>query len=155
MRKYLMVFTAVLLLFASCEGPVGPMGPKGDKGDGTYWFVKTYTINSNQWKLVNGSDNIGSFYQAEVVIPELDEDIYEEGNVFCYLFQTVDGVEVQTPLPYNIPWGEVHNNGEESLWTEFYFYDFTKGSIMFYAYYSDFYTSNRPPTASFRVVLNY
>jgi hypothetical protein len=152
MKKFLLIFTAVLLLFASCEGPAGP---KGEPGEGTYWFVKTYTIDTRQWQLINGVDRIGSFYQAEVTIPELTGDLYENGLVSCYLFQTVNGVEVQTPLPYNIPWGEIDNTGKETLWTEFYFYDFAPRSIMFYVYYSDFYTNNTPPTASFRVVLRY
>ena len=148
MKKILFLLSAAIILLASCEGPAG-------KDAEVYWFVKTYTINSNQWELINGEDQINSFFRAEIVIPELDRDIYKDGNVFCYMFQNVDGVEVQTPLPYSIPVGQSYPNGSEELWTETYAFDFTVGSIMFYVNYSDFYTNNRPPTTRFRVVMNY
>ena len=149
MKKILFLLSAAIILFASCEGPAGK------DGEGIYWYVNTYTVNSSQWELVNGVDQIDSYYKAEIRIPQLDKDIYEYGNVFCYMFQNIDGVEVQTLLPFNIPKGIIHPNGAEELWTEMYAYDFTVGSIMLYVNYSDFYTNNRPPTTSFRVVLNY
>ena len=158
MRKVLFLLTTAVLLFASCEGPAGRDGLDGFDGldgDGMYWFVKTYTINENQWQLVNGVDQLNSFYKAEIKISELDRDIYDGGNVFCYMYQRVDGKEVQTLLPFTIPKGQSYPNGTEDLWTETYAYDFMVGSIMIYVNYSDFYTSNRPPTKSFRVVLNY
>ena len=76
-------------MLAACEGSPGRDGFDGIE---TYWFVKTYTINSNDWQLINGVDQLGSYYQAKINIRELD---------------------------------------------------------------SDFYTNNRPPTTTFRVVLNY
>lgn len=154
MKKNLLLLSAVVWLFASCEGPAGRDGLNGRDGAETYWFVKNYTINSNQWQLVNGVDELESYYQAKVSIPELDKDIYEKGNVFCYMFQRVNGVEVQTLLPFTIPRGEGNNNSEY-LWTETFACDFTPGTITFYINYSDFYTSNRPETTTFRVVLNY
>ena len=148
MKKILLLMMIAIGLFASC------MGPPGRDGAEPYWFIKTYTINSNQWKLVNGVNELNSFYQAEVRIPELTKDIYEDGIVLCYMFQNVNGTEVQTLLPYVVPFGEERGDSEY-LWTEMFAWDFTPGSIMFYVNYSDFLTDNRPPTTSFRVVLNY
>ena len=151
MKKKLFLLSLAVWLFVSCEGPAGRDGVNGVE---TYWFVKVYTINANQWQLVNGEDQLGSFFQAKVSIPELDRDIYEKGLVFCYMFQSVDGKEVQTLLPFTVPYGESRGNSE-LLWTETYAFDCSPGTITFYVNYSDFYTSNRPPTTSFRVVLNY
>ena len=155
MKKILFLLSAAIMLLTSCEGPAGRDGLDGLDGEGMYWFVKKYTINTNQWELVNGKDQLNSYFRAEVKIPELDSEIYKNGNVFCYMYQDVDGVEVQTILPFSLPMGQSNPNGSEELWTETYAYDFTVGSVMFYVNYSDFYTSNRPPTTSFRVVLNY
>ena len=141
--KKLLLLSAVLWLFLSCEGT-----------EGMYWYVDTYEIHTNQWQLVNGVDNLGSYYQAEIKIPELTKKIYEKGNVFCYMFQKSNGTEVQTLLPFTVPYGEGKGNSEH-LWTETYACDFAPGSIMFYVNYSDFYTNVRPPTTTFRVVLNY
>ena len=139
------------MLFVSCEGPAGR---DGLDGEGTKWFVKTYTIREGDWKLINGVNQLNSYYQAEVVINELDKFVYEKGNVFCYMFQNIDGTEVQTMLPFVIPVGEEQGNSE-NLWTEMYSCDFTPGSIMFYVNYSDFITAVRPSTIYYRVVLNW
>ena len=154
MKRIIFLMLAATWLFAACEGPAGRNGLDGLDGAETYWFVKTYTINANQWQLVNGVDQLNSYYYATVAIPELNKDIYEKGHVFCYMFQRVNGREVQTLLPYTIPLGTVKDN-TELLWTETYSCDFSPGQITFYFNCSDFYTSNRPPAASFRVVLNY
>ena len=150
MKKLLLCMVAVGLL-TCCEGPPGR---DGRDGEGTYWYVNDYTINSNQWQLINGVDQLGSYFQAEVRISQLTKEIYENGNVFCYMYQNINGVEVQTLLPFTVPCGEGQGNSEH-LWTETYACDFSPGSIMFYVNYSDFFTINRPPTTSFRVVLNY
>ena len=142
MKKKLFLLMALFILFA-CET------------EELKWVIKEYTVNSNQWELMNGANQLNSFYRAELKIPDLDRYVYENGNVFCYMYQTVDGVEVQTLLPFTIPYGERLGNGYESLWTETISCDFTIGSVMIYVNYSDFNTSNKPPTASFRVVLNY
>jgi hypothetical protein len=150
MKKVLLLLS-VIMFATSCQGPPGRDGLDGVE---TYWYVKVYTVNSNQWQLVGGVDQLNSYYKAELIIPELTRKIYEDGNIFCYMFQNQDGIEVQTLLPYHIPFGE-NTNGNEYLWSETYAYDFTPGSVMLYVNYSDFYTGNRPPTVSFRVVLNY
>lgn len=158
MKKILFLLSAAVLLFASCEGPAGRDGFDGlDGKDGaiTYRFVKEYTVNTNSWELVNGEDQLNSFFRYEIEIPQLDREIYNYGDVFCYMFQNVDGDEVQTLLPFHIPIAQDNGNGQTDFWSETYFYDFMEGSIMIYVYYSDFYTNNRPGTSTFRVVLNY
>ena len=157
MKKILFLLITLVSVLTSCEGPAGRDGLDGRdglNGEGTKWFVNTYTIRAGDWKLVKGVNELNSYYQAEVVINELDNFVYEEGNVFCYMFQKIDGVEVQTMLPFVIPIGEGNGNSPD-LWTEMYSCDFTPGSIMFYVNYSDFATAVRPPTVSYRVVLNW
>ena len=158
MKKNLFLLSAVIMMLASCEGPAGRDGfdgrdgYDGRDGAGMNKIVKTYTIKEGDWKLVKGVNELNSYYQAEVLINELNKRVYEDGNVFCYMFQNIDGVEVQTMLPFVIPLGEGHSGGED-LWTEMYSCDFSPGSIMFYVNYSDFITEVRPPTISYRVVL--
>jgi len=164
MKKFFLLLSAAVWLFASCEGPAGRDGLEGRPGrdgkdgkDGveTYWYVGVYTINSSNWQLVNGVDQLNSYYRASITISELTNDIYEDGTVFCYLFQTIDNREVQTPLPFTVPLGEAGSGNTNFLWTETVAYDFAPGRITFYVNYSDFFTSNRPGTMIFRVVLNY
>ena len=151
MKKILFLLSAAIMLFASCEGPAGRDGLDEE----TYWYVRNYTIRSNDWELVNGVDQIGSYYRAEIEIPQLDREIYELGNVFCYMYYIdASGTEVQTLLPYIEHFGESTKVGEE-LWTKTISCDFTRGSIMFYVQYSDFFTGlEHPGTVRFRVVLN-
>ena len=150
MKKLFFLLSVVLFTFASCEGPPGRDGLDGAE---TYWFVQTYTIQSNQWQLMNGEDQLNSFFQAKISIPELDRELCARGNIQCYMFR--NNTEVQTPLPFTIPYGDKGTGGEELLWTETVSFDFYPGTITFYVNYSDFYTSNRPETVKFRVVLTY
>jgi hypothetical protein len=151
MKKVLFLLSAAVWLLASCEGPAGR---DGLDGEGMYWFVDDYPVYSNQWQLVNGVDQLGSYYKASISVPQLTRKIFEEGNVFCYMYQRVDGREVQTLLPFTVPYGRMEGH-TELLWTETFACDFSPGTITFYVNYSDFYTSNRPETTTFRVVLNY
>jgi len=171
MKRIVFLLMTIIWFLASCEGPAGKDGidgldgyngrdgkdgKDGKDGAGAYWFVANYTINSNQWQLVNGEEaQLNSYYRFTISIPELNRDIYEKGNVFCYFYQILNGNrEVQTPLPFTNHYGEVIG-GKEYLWTETYSIDFYPGAIMFYITYSDFLTNNRPQTITFRVVLNY
>jgi hypothetical protein len=156
--KRVLILLITALTLSSCQGPAGRDGLDGKDGkDGSVnWFISNVTVNSTQWQLVSdgGQNALNSYFRAEVSIPELTEFVYENGNVFCYMFQNVDGVEVQTLLPFTVPYGE--SNGElEYLWTETYACDFAVGSVVFYVNYSDFFTEKRPPSTSFRIVLNW
>jgi hypothetical protein len=148
MKKVLFLVMATAWLLTSCDTKRW-----GTDEDGLFWFVKDYTIKSNQWVLVNDGNHLEPFYQAEIKVSALNRDIYNRGNVFCYMYQIINGVEVQTLLPYSVPRRERKDN-EEFLWTETFACDFAPGSIMFYVHLSDFFMDNPPQTTKFRVVLN-
>ncbi|MDR2042485.1 MAG: hypothetical protein LBP98_09265 [Tannerella sp.] len=153
MKKILFLLPAAVLMFVSCEGPAGPPGEKGEPG--LWWFVNEYTVRSDQWKLVGGTDELNSYYQYEIPVPELDKDVFYEGKMTCYMYLNED-YSVQAELPEVIHYGEYNpDTGGENLWTETYKCDYAIGSILFKVEYSDFFTGNRPGTKRFRVVLNY
>ncbi|MDR0743765.1 MAG: hypothetical protein LBF05_05365, partial [Tannerella sp.] len=121
---------------------------------GLEWVIKEYTVRSDQWKLVGGVDALSSYYEYEVLIPELDKDIFYDGKMTAYMYLDED-YKIQAELPEVIHCGLYNPNGYDDLWTETYKCDYAVGSIMFKVEYSDFYTKNRPGTKRFRVVLNY
>ncbi|MBQ6939337.1 MAG: hypothetical protein IJN35_05750 [Muribaculaceae bacterium] len=60
MKKLLSILTLALAL-SSCVGPMGPpgpAGPPGEPGEGINWKVYDFTIESHQWQLVNGADEL-------------------------------------------------------------------------------------------------
>ena len=156
MKKLFFLLSAAVWLFASCEGPAGRDGFDGRDGAETYWFVEEYTIRSGEWEIVNGVNELGSYFKKTISIPALDRDIYEYGTVFCYMFQNINGVEVQTPLQHTIHRGATDGR-EEYLWSETYSFVYSPRSITFIVENSNFITNNlnRPNDTTFRVVLNY
>jgi len=142
--KKLVFFLAFIGFFASCDVK------RDGYADDLYWFVKEYTVASNQWELVNGVDQVDSYYKYSVDIHQLNREILKRGNIFCYMYRDNN---VQTPLPFTIHYGE-KDGDSDYLWTETYSFEFTLRTITFYVNYSDFKTNNRPRTTTFRVVLN-
>jgi len=147
MRKRLFLLSAVIWLFASCEGPAGRDGLDGFDGVETYWFVREYPVRSTDWELVHDVEPFGSYWRYTINIPELDQDIFKKGHVFCYMYQ---GSAKQTLLPYTI---HLVENGD--FWTETYSYEFESRKITLYVNYNDFFMDVRPEATTFRVVLNY
>jgi hypothetical protein len=80
MRK-LISFTAYVLiiaLIAGCEGPQGVEGPKGKDGNANVSSA-IYDIQPNTWK----GDSNG--YVTTLIVPEIDQKIYESGAVLVYM----------------------------------------------------------------------
>ena len=156
MKKVLAIITLALLIVA-CEGPRGPQGPpgpQGEPGEGINWKVYDFTIKSNQWELVGGEDQLNSYYmylfEGNDAPEELQYVVDYMGDVSGCLVGKLDGEDIFYPLPYENYYGNA--NGEyESLWCEMYKYDYTRSSIAFYVYYSDFYTATPPATCTFRM----
>jgi len=152
MKKVLFLICTFTMALLSCEGP---MGPPGEPGEGMNWKILYYTVRENDWRLVGGSDALNSYYTYEFDEPELTKFIYESGTVVGYrILNSGQSNEMQAQLPYMIPMGESDGYGE-SLWIENYSFAYGIGVMAFYVDYSDFYTSNRPPTCEFRIVMNW
>lgn len=161
MKKILSIL-ALTLLMVSCigpQGPQGPPGPPGEPGEGINWKVYDFTIASHQWQLVNGADQLNSYYmylfEGNDAPQELRYVVENMGEVSgCLVGRMDNGDEIFYPLPYENYFGE--NQGtNESLWSEMYKYDYTRNSIAFYVYYSDFYTATPPATCKFRMSLKW
>ena len=149
MKKIVFFLFALLMTFASCEGPMGPEGPAGP---GTNWKILTFTVDSRDWKMMQNEDGSNPRFFYEFEVPEIDEFIYTDGLVSAYMYTNV-GIETQTPLPYVLHQEAVDNQGNTILWTETYTYDYSPGSIAFYSTFSDFFVEQNPPTMEFRVAL--
>ena len=143
MKKILLFGLAAMWLFVSCQ--VARSGYEED----TWWFVKEFTVHSNDWKLVNKVNGLDSYYERTVSINELTREIFKKGQVSCYMYR--DG-DTQTLLPISIHYGESVDESEY-FWTETYNCEFSVHSITFTVNYSDFRTDIRPPTTKFKVVL--
>lgn len=164
MKKYLILLAAILMALTACEGPMGPPGPVGPQGppgpgggsgDGVKWKILEYTVYEKDWELIGGRDNLNSHYMFEFKENLLTSEIFKNGKVTGYRVLTLgNGSTVQTPLPYVLPRGQKEGSNDK-LWSEYYTFDFQPGSIAFYAYYTDFYTGNRPPTCVFRIVMTW
>ena len=164
MKKYLFVLAAIIMALTACEGPMGPPGPVGPQGppgpgggsgDGVKWKILEYTVYEKDWELIGGRDNLNSHYMFEFKENLLTSEIFKNGKVTGYRVLTLgNGSTVQTPLPYVLPRGQKEGSNDK-LWSEYYTFDFQPGSIAFYAYYTDFYTGNRPPTCVFRIVMTW
>lgn len=154
--KKLLSLLLLTALFISCRGPMGPsgpMGPEGPQGQGTDWKVVWVTVNKADWQLIGQPGALGSYYRCVVAAPEITDFVYEQGAVIGYMVMNYGQTdEVQTPLNIGLPRGETGTNGE-ALWTDFYSFDFTPGSIAFYYEPSDFATQIVPEIADFRIVV--
>ncbi len=175
MKNFICLLVIIMLGFTACEGPEGPQGPPGPSGpsgaqgpsgpqgpsgvrgpegpQGTV-NVKTisYTVRDVEWELVGDPDQIGSYYQHVFDEPFLTPDIYEYGTFIGYMFDKINGSEVQTGLPYTIYDIEVTNEGERPFSVQ-YMCAATPGTIAFKVVFSDFYTEQyAPSTCNFRVM---
>lgn len=159
MMKKITLLLLMAIALISCEGPRGPMGPPGEPGEGVNWKVYDLTVNSNDWELVNGVNELGSFYmyvfEGNNAPRELYDVVSNYGDVSGYLISRLDnGDELFSPLPYEVYAGTA-DGYSEWLWSELYTFDFTHNSIAFYVYYNDFVTETRPGTMTFRISLKW
>ena len=143
--KKLVLLLAFIGLWVSCDVK------RDGNSENLYWYVKEFTVTSDQWELVNGVNQINSYYRHTISIHQLDREIVKRGNIFCYMYVEND---IQTLLPYTVHYGE-KDGSLDYLWTETYSAEFSFRTVTFYMNCSDFKTNNRPKTTTFRVVLNY
>lgn len=147
MKKLL--FLLISFVFFACEGPTGPMGPAGEDGVGSNWFMTSFTINKNDWKLVGNPNDLNSYFYVEKKMKELTKSVYETGTVLGYI---QSGDNAKNGLPYVLHRGASDSKGE-FLWTQTYDFDFSEQVVRFYVTYSDFTTSVKPDREIFHVIL--
>lgn len=157
MKKAIFCIVAFMLAFVSCEGPAGPMGPEGPAGVGTNWKVyDNIVVNSEDWELIQDADGSHPRYMAEVTLHDLTDEefdfVYTDGSFQAYVYKDM-GIETQAPLPYIVHREAVDNQGAYMTWEETYDFDYSPGTVAFYATYSDFFVDQRPPSMTFRVIL--
>ena len=119
------------------------MGPPGDPAEGFLPYVKFFTVKSQDWQYLD-MDEYVSFYKY-IVDMDIGDYAYNNGFVNVYMFQSDEGNEVQTPLPF---WVQYTDRG--NTWLQGYNFDFDRTTICFYA---DCKRGQRPPTCEFRVVV--
>lgn len=146
MKKILLYLLVVVSLF-SCKGEDGRDGLDGLNVNLYTWKVK---INASDWRLSGEPYELGSYYYATVAVPELDQDVLNNGIKLAYI-ETSPGVQVG--LPYVLHKGDVVN-GKESLWTQTYDCEYEPGYVTFILTYSDFDTWNAPDTEFFNIILS-
>ncbi|MDR1645071.1 MAG: hypothetical protein LBS05_04510 [Tannerellaceae bacterium] len=142
MKKILAAWLTLIFLCA-CEGPVRPPEEQ------TQWKSVYYTVKEADWRLVGRPDALNSFYQYSFEEPSLTDFIYEEGVVMGYEvanYGTRD--ELLRPLPDTWPVGE-----DGMFWTESVSFEYKPGLVTFCIGYSDFATSVRPLTKTFKLMM--
>jgi len=143
--KKILLLSAVIMLFASCEGPAGRDGFDGLNGKDCECskHIANFVIKQQDWKRVS----VGRYVTLYECIKDVDirEDAYEDGVVFAFMFQwdEKNKSEVQTPLPH---WTQ-HTDGDNT-WLEGFNYDFDHGTVAFYA---ECRNGTNPPECDFRV----
>ena len=151
--KKLIFLISIVFITLSCEGPEGPQGPPGY---GTDWDIIEIPVRQSDWELIGGKPgDFNTFYRCVINDRRFHQDIYDIGAIQVFQYQSVDGREVQTALPF-VFHREQMVDGEYQNWTETLFYDFRPGVVTLYMYYSDFRTDlSAPPASDFRFVLQW
>lgn len=119
------------------------------------WYLEDFTIKSYDWTLVNGKNQIGSYFEYVFDKIPLD-DSYYDGIVTAYTYKkygTRD--EEQVPLPYTEYHVDTNEWGDDIYYSVQYSYDVRKdGTISFKIYISDYFTGDfYPDTRPFRVAI--
>ena len=99
--KKLILFSALsLLIFSSCKKDVTQQVNQA--------FSAVYTIAPSNWS----TSNNGLSYTAQLNIPEIDNNIYQNGAVLVYLsFQGTDYYEALPEVFDGITYGAIHSPG--------------------------------------------
>lgn len=117
----------------------------GEPGADLAFHVENFTIRSGDWNRVD----VGRYTTLYECLKSVDvqTEAYERGIVNVYMFQWDEASrsEVQTQLPYWIPYTE-----GDHTWLEGYNFDFDEEHVMFYV---ECRNGIAPPECDFRVVV--
>ena len=156
--KYIFSLLAVVLFFASCEGPMGPRGPQGSQGEGMNWEIIDLTATPSGWERVYDRNGLFLEYRCIFDLPEMSEFVYDKGAYLTYVRLPEGNSEIQQILPVTID-----NEYNGYFWQRTiecnYMYEFERGmvksTIAIVVRDSDFNegAENLPGRMNFRVVL--
>ena len=177
MDKFLVsciVFCSVFL--TSCIGPKGEKGEPGLPGEGMNWKIVDIDVLEADWEYgvaaeaENPDEQYNNHYFfKEVEVPALDEFIYLNGNVKCYVIHNynfdapkeIAENEYQRELPYTRHYEKCVNEATNQweFYTETVDYIFGIGRVEFHFRASDFKyeedKSYKPGNHHFRLVLTW
>lgn len=81
MKYFTLIFSLLLLVsFSACEGPVGPAGPKGNANV----ISINYLVLESDWTEVGKPGDEGFFLAVDLDVPEITQDIVDNGLVLAY-----------------------------------------------------------------------
>ena len=137
----LLLAISLVAATCSCQGPMGPMGPQDE---GMNWEVLNVDVPAGSWRK---SDD-GSFFFANVKVPQLTKMVCEEGMVQCYIKYS-DGQQALLPTV------RYESDGKD-LWQRLIDYEFSVGNLDLYYTTNDFaYDPSEPGHLTFRLVLQW
>lgn len=150
--KKLLFGLFIAIAFMSCKGDDGRDGRDGKDGQDAFANMRTISVVVDKWTLVGEKGALGSYYSAEVDIPELTNVVFEDGIVVSYLIDPTSEGKVKRNMPFTLYKGTATADGEQ-LWSETYSMDYWTGTVEFRLTYSDFVTDVAPEKVEFNLVL--
>lgn len=156
MKKFLLPLLTLVVLFAGCRKE--EIIRQEIYRSGTEMTVKYIDVAPAEWVTNSSVD----YYYATVTVPEITDDVIENGCVLAYY---VDASERDNQLPYLLPQSEsvyyvdthLDTIYTTDLWTLNFRYDVEKSNITFIMESSDFHTdadvANLTGNCTFKVVI--
>jgi len=108
--------------------------------DADVWvFVQEYNVGTTQ--LPWDYDEVDDLFYCDVRIPELTNQIYNEGMLAGYFVYFVGNNKVDSPLPYS----DFYMDNRGTQWSHQYTCEFSPGRVTFIFRDSNFAISSPPP----------
>lgn len=95
---------AILTISGACEGPVGPVGPEGPPGipgaDAKELISIKYEVLEGDWVANGNVGEPGYFLELDFDVPEITQNIIENGVVLVYYYPPDAGYKVMLPYTF-------------------------------------------------------
>ncbi len=133
--KKLLLISSILVVLVSCETTTYIERPVNFNRK-----IIDIKVPATAWQYSNKADN--NFYFAEISVPEITKDVYDNGIVAMYIeYSNSDGSMSLGAMP-SVRHKEYNKNGTWVGYTETIDYEYSVGKVVIYVTYSDFATTN-------------
>lgn len=132
--KKVILFIAVVFIFASCQQSNGPQSMK----------VINLTAKSTDWIAKTDNAGLNRYYSCHFTMPEITSFVYTDGTVLGY--------SIDNGLQNSLPYVRHYQNATGNFWTRTIDFDYSVGGVNVYVTNSDF-VVDPPPAMNFRIVL--